>query len=842
MRFHKDVNKVFISADELSAYAFVKENHKRLAQKFGFSLETSSVLKDPAVKEYDISDERDFFIRRILECDTEYSNAEVINKNVPLEIQSDIKETTVTVDGYADIVSSSENIHTIEEIKVLRKKRKRSDPFSDPSLFAKACVFAYITAKKNGEDKARIKLSYIKASDGTKYTYKSFFSFSSLERFFYSLINRAERFILLYAKRCSILPEEIKKMPFPYPSIREGQTEFINAVYKSIKKNGRLMVSAPTGTGKTMSALFPAVRAIGDGAADKIFYLTAKGVTGKAAADALRDLSEYVPDLHSVIISAKEQICPIKKVDPSVNLQLCCPSCEKSDSIYSEANGTFVSYKERELDALEKLLTSGNNIYTPGRIVETAREYNVCPYELSLDLSENCSVIICDYNYVIDDKIRLKRYFKNPENIEKKVFLFDEAHNLPDRTRDIYSSSLSLETAENINDFALSMLAEDKGLTNAASIFIEQMRKIASLCVEDEYLKKTENGEIKCGFFENSSIPKGFASSVGNLCMSLGRYIKSNHELSDSISQFYKELSKAAFSISFFNDKFRFFAKKEGENVTASIICVDPSEIIDQMIKSAVATVMFSATLSPIDYFSELCGMKRAEKLELESPYTSENLCLIAYDSLSTRLADRKKTSVSCADIIAEAISVKEGNYIVYFPSYDYMKRVCRAFVNLMPESVNIVMQRPEMTIRERERFIELFHDRSKGNIVGFCVLGGIFSEGVDLVGESLIGAVIVGCGMPMLSPERNIIADYYNKKDENGNAFAYVCPGMNKVLQAAGRVIRSENDRGMILLIDDRLSDPSMKLLFPKHWHHMKYTGNIESLTKILDDFWNEK
>ena len=420
MRFHKDVNKVFISADELSAYAFVKENHKRLAQKFGFSLETSSVLNDTAVKEYGISDERDFFICRILECDSEYSNAEVIRKNVPLEIQSDLKETAVAVDGYADIVSSSENIHTIEEIKILRKKRKRSDPFSDPRLFAKACVFAYITAQKNGEDKACIKLSYINASDGTKYTYKAFFSFSSLERFFCSLINRAEMFILLYAKRCSILPEVIKKMPCPYPSIRDGQTEFINAVYKSIKKNGKLMVSAPTGIGKTISALFPAVRAVGDGTADKIFYLTAKGVTGKAAADALRDMSEYVPDLHSVIISAKEQICPIKKVDPSVNLQLCCPSCEKSDSIYSEANGTFVSYKERELDALEKLLTSGNNIYTPGTIVETAREYNVCPYELSLDLSENCSVIICDYNYVIDDKIRLKRYFKNPENIEKK--------------------------------------------------------------------------------------------------------------------------------------------------------------------------------------------------------------------------------------------------------------------------------------------------------------------------------------------------------------------------------------------------------------------------------------
>ena len=273
--------------------------------------------------------------------------------------------------------------------------------------------------------------------------------------------------------------------------------------------------------------------------------------------------------------------------------------------------------------------------------------------------------------------------------------------------------------------------------------------------------------------------------------------------------------------------------------MTAELLCIDPSGILERMLSTASSSIMFSATLSPTDYFTEVFGMENAEVLELQSPYEHENLCIVAYDSISTRSSDRKNTVQECAEVIVSATTAKEGNYLVYFPSYEYMKSVCKAFAAIAPEC-GIVMQKPGMSYKERQRFIDIFHEKRNGTIVGFCVLGGMFSEGIDLAGESLIGAVIVGCGMPQLSAERNIMASYYDEKNERGKEFAYTCPGMNKVLQAAGRVIRSENDHGIIVMIDDRLNDPDMKMLFPPHWRHMKYTSNLTSLNVILDDFWD--
>jgi Rad3-related DNA helicase len=213
-------------------------------------------------------------------------------------------------------------------------------------------------------------------------------------------------------------------------------------------------------------------------------------------------------------------------------------------------------------------------------------------------------------------------------------------------------------------------------------------------------------------------------------------------------------------------------------------------------------------------------------------------VCLVSYDSISTRYSDRRETAAECAEVIAETISVREGNYIAYFPSYDYMKRVCRAFAQYA-DDCSVIMQKPGMSRREQERFISVFRERKHPRVIGFCVLGGLFSEGMDLAGESLIGTILVGLGIPQLSPERNLLAAYYEERTERGQEYAYLCPGIHKLLQAAGRVIRSESDRGVIVLVDDRLGEPYMKKLFPPHWRHMKYTGDVDSLRSILENFW---
>ena len=290
---------------------------------------------------------------------------------------------------------------------------------------------------------------------------------------------------------------------------------------------------------------------------------------------------------------------------------------------------------------------------------------------------------------------------------------------------------------------------------------------------------------------------------------------------------------------SFFDERFCFFAEKTGEQVNVDLLCLDPSDIIRRMNTAAKAVIQFSATLSPMEYYKTVSGTPNAAELDLASPYDRENLCLVAYDSVSTRFGDRKNSAYEVAEAIAEAISVKEGNYLVYFSSYSYMKTVFRHFAPMMPEAT-LVMQKAGMSYKERERFLSVFGDRRYRNVVGFCVLGGMFSEGIDLTGEKLIGAVIVGTGMPGLSAKRNIMMEYYDSTMEKGREFAYIFPGMNKVLQAAGRVIRSEEDRGMVLLIDDRYGEPGTRLLFPEHWRHLRYTGDPRSLRHILAEFWD--
>ncbi|MBE6542591.1 MAG: ATP-dependent DNA helicase, partial [Ruminococcaceae bacterium] len=581
--------------------------------------------------------------------------------------------------------------------------------------------------------------------------------------------------------------------------------------------------------------------AVGEGYADKIFYLTAKTVTGRAAIEAAERMQKYAPHLRSIMICAKEMVCPFRRKNSELPVPPNCHECEMTSTLSEDFGKTSISYRERELTALRVLLESDNHAYTIERITKTAAEFHVCPYELSLDLSEFCTVIVCDYNYALDDNVRIRRYFKNVQNTEKYVFLFDEAHNIPDRVRNTYSSVLKLSSADYLTELSEGLFSDNAEFAVKVHEYRSALVEIREMCTDKEYLRVTDAGDIKYGYYEDRLIPSELIRAAANLSRLLSKIIRDNDDLKDILEPYEKEISKAVFVSSFFDEKFRFFASRENDSLTAEILCIDPSGIIANMLSAANSVIMFSATLSPIEYFAEVTGLEDAEILELESPYERDNLCLVAFDSISTRLGDRRDTAYDCAEVIAETVSANDGNYIVYFPSYDYMKKVCRVFAGMMPEC-SIVMQKPGMSYRERDRFISIFKSSEKGSVVGFCVLGGMFSEGIDLTGESLIGTIIVGIGMPQISAERNIMAAYYDEKTERGHEFAYTCPGMNKVLQAAGRVIRSESDRGVVVLIDDRLGEPNMKLLFPPHWRHIKYTGDTESLRAILDSFWENE
>lgn len=633
-------------------------------------------------------------------------------------------------------------------------------------------------------------------------------------------------------RQTEILPGA-SAIPFPYKSLRVGQSELIKECYRSIKNGKRFFVQAPTGIGKTVSVLYPAVRALSDGYCDKIFYLTAKSSTRKEAYNAAGKLFEVGAHIRTVILSAKSIMCrdPMKDFADGDG-----PRCDPVHCIYARG------YNEKSKRAIDELL-SVQNCFTPTAILKIAEKYKICPYELSLDLSELCDLIICDYNYVFDPTVYLRRYFSDtPTCPGKFLFLADEAHNLPDRARDMYSAELHSSALERI----YTALPENEPLLiKSLGAFISDMYALKKLCRDD--LTKDADGKL-CGFWLDKNLYAPFVDRVRRL-KSVADQVRGKYADTGEPSNALKLIDRLNFLLSrfariadIFGDGFLNCIEFDHGRITIKLYCLDPSEVLDKCLSKAVSSVMFSATLTPPEYFADLlgCSPRNSVTLSLASPFPKENLCVVAATSVSTRYDDREKSVKKIANYIALAISHKIGNYIVYFPSYSYMSAVLEVFRNKYP-NVPLLIQKPNMTADDRRDFIEGFPEDTGKMRVGFCVLGGSFSEGVDLPGTRLIGAIIIGVGLPGLSNERNIMRDHFQNKYECGYDYAYTYPGMNNVLQAAGRVIRTEHDTGVVLLIDDRYETPTYKALYPDTFSDIKFAHTPQDVSVCIRDFWQK-
>ncbi len=827
---------VQISVTELAGFAYPKESPAETTKRFGF-------VRDELYEGFDYGD-RDGAPPAYAGAtahnayETDALTHAGVTREVPLEVTAQYDGTPITVHGIADIVAYDGLCHTVEEVKTKAYLPYAVTPFDDPAVFAQAACYAHMLALAEGLPRVCIRITYLKRSTGDRISFSAAFSAEALANLFQALLRRAGPFLKALWERATLMPDEIVKCPFPFTTVREGQRELVTEAFRTIKAGGHLFVSAPTGIGKTMASLYPAVKAISIGAADKIFYLTSKTVTGLAALDAARALACHIPHLRAVLVSAKEMQCPNRSKKNAEPVGLSCALCANIRERY-DGDGNFLSYPERQNNALLSLLYSDDHIYTTERLKAAAEVFSVCPYELSLDLSMYCDIVVCDYNYAYDDSVRFRRYFKSPEQQKKYVFLIDEAHNLPDRVRDMYSASVSDTLIDELLHICRGGEAEIPALHSALTNARAYLASVRAMCTEGEYIRHDPTGEIPCGYYKNNALDNDFVTVFTALATALNKEVNGLGDYAAALSPYRNLLRRLAFVCTVFDDRFCFFAEKEGETVTVELLCLDPSAIIRAMNRAATAVIQFSATLSPMEYYKTVCGAPHGTELDLPSPYARENLCLVAYDSISTRFTDRKDAAYETAEVIAEAIGAREGNYMVYFSSYAHMKLVVRHLTRMLPE-VTMVMQKSGMSLREREKFLAVFGDPRYKNVVGFCVLGGMFSEGIDLVGERLIGAIIVGTGMPGLSARRNIMMEHYENTTEKGREFAYIFPGMNKVLQAAGRVIRSENDRGMVLLIDDRYGEAGTKLLLPPHWRHLRYTGELVSLSHILKEFWN--
>ena len=732
-----------------------------------------------------------------------------------------------TVSGRADgIIETPNGEITVDEIKTTHIPPEMIASDVHEMHFSQGAVYAWFYCFDKGISDVAVRLTYYDTEQDKIYKTVREYGAKDVQNIYHSLLTAFAPIARAALDRQNKVPSELKDAPFPYEEKRDGQRDMVIESYRAIKRGGRLFVSAPTGIGKTISSVYPALKAVGTGDADKVFYLCAKGVIANQAAEAV--LSVGSENIRAMILSARVRMCSSKvKPNGMRAADACNPlSCPAARGHYA-----------RSREALAELLKR-KGVYTPRIIRSVAEKYNVCPYELSLDLSEFCTVVICDYNYLFSPRVKLRRYFDDGgveriDTSERFVFLIDEAHNLVSRAREMYSAELTSDDVRAFCEFGGTVATSAKALCDA----IEAQEDSITETEEDT---ASDTDGAKYGAAVLRSAPERITEAAESFCRSVVGWMAGGIGVSPELTEAYYRVYSYLTVAKNADERYVTFIEMQNDQIKCRLMCADPSAIISKCLDMGRAAIFFSATLTPIEYYvNVLSGPESADELELESPFPPENFSVYIADRFSTRFFDRDTSTTALSDMIAAAVGAKKGNYIAYFPSYGYMESVYKKFAKRYP-SVSTVVQTRDSGEKERREFLSSFADDGERRVF-FCVLGGIYSEGIDLSGERLIGVIIVGTGIGQLSSERNVISEYYDKKYEMGFDYAYTYPGMNRVLQAAGRVIRSETDRGIAVLIDDRYADGKYMQLFPEHWENIKLVGDAPSLREAVKRFWNE-
>lgn len=706
---------------------------------------------------------------------------------VSLKHDFEYEEFIFAIEGRADGIITpikEDELFIIDEIKSTTYDLQKIDESYNPLHLAQAKTYAYIYSIQNDLDEIDVQLTYYNIKTKEIKKIKKTHSKSELKVFWYDVLQKYIVWARM-AKAWKIKRDKtIKDLDFPFDNYREGQRKLAVGVYRSVVDDKNIFIQAPTGIGKTISTIFPVVKALGEGFREKMFYLTAKTITRQAAKEAFNVLRKKGLSIKTIILTAKEKVCFNDEC-----------KCNPDDCIY--AKGHFDRVNDALLDIIEN-----EDDFSRDKIAMYAQKHKVCPFEYALDLSMSCDCIICDYNYVFDPIVYLKRFFDNDNN--NYTFLIDEAHNLVDRAREMYSAQIN---KKDFLDLRRTIKEKEPKLAKYLGKVNSFMLSKKKECLEEGYhVQKSEPDELYYIFMKlNKELEEWLGENMKS------PYYNDLLELYFSIYQFLK-ISE------YYGENHVTYTKLEGKDVILKIFCEDPSEVLSHCINRGKSAVFFSATLMPIDYFVDILGGKQDDyTMYLDSPYDPNNLKLYVANRVSTRYKDRDVTKEEVVEKI-EMITKDKGNYMVFFSSFKYMDEVVDIYAFNNPD-VDVLVQSSNMSEKQREEFLARFNENNERTMVGFCVLGGLFSEGIDLKGNRLNGAVVVGVGLPQICLERDIIKDFFNEKNNNGFEYSYMYPGMNKVLQAAGRVIRTEKDRGKVLLIGQRFSYNSYKRLFPKHW-----------------------
>ena len=725
---------------------------------------------------------------------------------VILKKEIEYEDLILRVEGRADGIFTQDDKVCIDEIKgVYKNLELMEEPV--PVHRAQALCYAWIYLDEHELEEIDVQMTYAHLDTEVIKRFRETLSREELKKWYQELTDSYHKWLAYQLEWRKKRNQSMESLEFPF-TYRKGQREMVAGIYHAISKKEQIFIQAPTGVGKTMSAVFPAVRSIGEGKAETLFYLTARTITRTVAQDAFEILRKNGLLFKVVTITAKEKLCFCEKAE-----------CDPEKCPYAKG------HYDRINDAVYELWTTEQS-FNRETILRHAEKWQVCPFEMTLDLAIWMDGVICDYNYVFDPNVYLKRFFG--ENVSGKyLFLIDEAHNLVDRGREMYSASICLEDVQNIRSF---IKPYRQKLWKKLGKVVSQLKELQNSC---DSWQVQENAGV---------LPISLLSVQGEMDQLLEE--PPSQEVVDGILDFYFTV-RDFLNISELVDENYVVYTAVGEDgkFYMKLFCVNPAENLQKCLDKGISTVFFSATLLPLMYYRKMLST-RSENfgIYVESPFEQKNRCLLICRDVSSRYTRRGYEEYrKIAEYIARMSWQKKGNYMVFFPSYKLMEDVYQIYQDEFSSGwVRCISQHSAMTEKEREEFLEEFAEENDDTLVGFCVMGGIFSEGIDLIGDRLIGAAVVGTGLPQVNCEREILKEYYDAKGEQGFDYAYRYPGMNKVLQAAGRVIRTKEDEGAILLMDERFAERDYRTLFPREWNDAD-SCRLENVEQKLGSFWRQ-
>ena len=714
----------------------------------------------------------------------------------------------IQVEGRADGIIDTEGEVCIDEIKGIFKEL---DTMKEPIEIhlAQAKCYACIYAEKQKLERVGVQMTYCNMETEEIRRFKEEYEAEELEEWFLNLVGRYEKWARFQAEWRKVRNNSIKKVVFPY-EYRDGQKKLAASVYRTILRRKKLFIQAPTGVGKTMATVFPAVKAVGEGLGEKIFYLTAKTITRTVAEQAFSILKEQELSYKVITLTAKEKIC----------------FCEKA-----ECNPDYCPYAKGHFDrvnnAVFELINTRDDI-SRSVLEQQAQKWKVCPFELGLDTAIWVDAVICDYNYVFDPNAHLKRFFG--EGVKGDyLFLIDEAHNLVERGREMYSADLYKEDLLKVKRLVKGV---DGKLARKLEECNKQLLELKRECDGIQVLNSAAHIYLK----------------LLSVMAEMERFLEEHKEeaVREDVLELYFDVRAFVSVYEKLDENYMIYCELEGDGrFKLRLFCVNPAVNLKEYLEKGNSTIFFSATLLPIHYYKELLSTEKDDyAVYAESAFSTSQRLLALGTDVSTKYTLRgEKMYLRYAQYLLTVATAKKGNYMAFFPSYKFMEEVYTVFSEMVEENgvaVDCLIQAPYMSEEAREIFLESFEEERDASLMGFCVMGGIFSEGIDLSEDKLIGAVIVGTGLPQMCRERELLKEYFDARGVRGFDYAYVYPGMNKVQQSAGRVIRTEEDRGIILLLDERFREPRYQETFPREWEGFRYC-NISNVNEMIHQFWED-